>query len=100
MAVPLAAGRLAARLRPALLALENVMDKVTAWAVRRDMGASLPGTAETARVTAAFGATSQAAVTGAPPPAPPLPGSGSPAIQPAVPADRDLRQALAAGHGH
>lgn len=99
LAEPPAVSRRAARLWPALIALEKVMDKVTASAVRLDLGASPPSADEVAQVTAALGAISRAVNAGAVPAAAPLPADGSPAIGPVAGAVRDVQQALAAGRG-
>lgn len=99
MAEPPAVSRRAARWWPALVALENVMDKVTASAVRMDMGESPPAADEVAQLTAALAAISRAALAGTRPPALPLPAGGSPAARPAAVAIRDVQRALAAAAG-
>lgn len=99
LAEPPAVSRRAARLWPALIALESVMDTVTASAVRMDRGASPPAADEVAQVTAALTAASHAVTAGVPLPALPLPESGSTAIRPAAGAVAEVQRALAAGLG-
>jgi uncharacterized membrane protein YccC len=99
LAEPPAVSRRAARWWPALVALESAMDKVTASAVRMDMGECPPAAGEVAQVTAALAAISGAVAAGVPPPALPLPLAGSPGIRPAAGATANLQRALAAGSG-
>jgi uncharacterized membrane protein YccC len=99
IAEPPAVSRRAARWWPALVTLEIVMDKVTASAVRMDMGEPPPAADEVAQVTAALAAISGAAAAGVPPPALPLPVTGSPGIRPAAGATANLQRSLAAGFG-
>jgi uncharacterized membrane protein YccC len=99
LAEPPAVSRRAARLWPALAALESVMDKVTATAVRVNLGASPPPAGEVVQVTAALEAIAAAAGSGTTPPALPLPTSGSDAIRPVAAAVREMQRSLAAGRG-
>jgi uncharacterized membrane protein YccC len=99
MAEPPAVSRQAAGWWPALIALENVMDKVTASAVRLDRGASPPAADEVAQVTAALAEVSRAVAAGTRPSGLPLPVTGSPAIRPAAAGVREVQRALAAASG-
>ncbi len=99
MAAPPAVSRRAAGWWPALVALESVMDKVTASAVRMDRGAGPPAAGEVAQLTAALAAISRALAVGTRPPALPVPVTGSPEIRPAAAAVREVQRALAAASG-
>ena len=76
MAEPPAVSRRAAAWWPALVALESVMDKLTASAVRMDWGASPPAAGEVAQLTAALAAISRAMAAGTHPPALPVSAAG------------------------
>ncbi|MBO0776548.1 MAG: hypothetical protein J2P34_09550 [Actinobacteria bacterium] len=97
VAEPPPVSRQAARWWPALIALESVMDKVTAAAVRMDMGEDPPAPDEVAQVTAALAASRRPAGPGARPPALPLPVNGSPSSRPTAAAVRDMQRELGAG---
>jgi hypothetical protein len=93
MAEPPSVSRRAARLWPALIGLEHVMDTVIATSVHADQGGARPAPADRAQLTAALRTMADSIRAGQPPAAKPLPYTGE--LQPVAAAVRDVQRLLA-----
>jgi uncharacterized membrane protein YccC len=93
MAEPPSVSRRAARLWPALIGLEHVMDTVIATSVHADQGGVRPAAADRVQLTAALRAMADSVRAGQPPAAKPLPYTGE--LQPVADAVRDVQRLLA-----
>jgi uncharacterized membrane protein YccC len=93
MAEPPAVSRRAARLWPAMLALEQVTDAVTSTAVHSDQSGQWPSERDVGQLTAALRSLASGARAGRVPDPPDLP--GSPGVRPVAVAIREVQRALA-----
>jgi hypothetical protein len=93
MAEPPAVSRRAARLWPAMLALEQVTDAVTSTAVHSDQSGQWPDERDTRQLTAALRSLASSARAGRVPDPPDLPDSAD--IRPVAVAIRGVQRALA-----
>ena len=93
MAEPPSVSRQAARLWPALIGLEHVMDTVIATSVHADQEGWRPSGADRKQLVAALHAMAESIRAGQPPPAKPLPYRAE--LRPAADAIRDFQRLLA-----
>jgi len=93
MAEPQAVSRRAALWWPAIIALEHLMDKMTAMAVQARQGAARPSQDGVRQVTEALDAIARAVRSGARPP--PLPPPDEEPLRPVADAVRGVQRALA-----
>ncbi len=97
MSEPPAVSRRAARLWPAMLALEQVTDAVTSTAVHSDQSGQWPSESDVGQLTAALHSLASGARAGRVPDPPDLP--DSPGVYPVAEAIREVQRALAGQRG-